>query len=114
LSLHSEELALIDGPVGGAGTHDPSRVTSIQSLAFGNTGLTSVTIPANVTSIGVGAFSQSSALTEIAVDPANPNHASLQGVLANKAQPTLLEAPGAISSLTVPASVMTMAEGCLP
>lgn len=86
----------------------PSSVTSIGRLAFNFSGLTSVSIPASVTSIGQSPFNACSDLTAISVDAANPSYSSSSGVLFDKAQTTVIEAPGAITSYTIPASVTTI------
>jgi hypothetical protein len=83
----------------------PPSVTSIGASAFHNSGLTSVTIPASVTSLGDFLFDGCHALTAISVDPANPNYSSSAGVLLDKAQTEVREAPGAIASFTIPATV---------
>jgi len=73
-------------------------VTTINDHVFYNqAGLTSVTIPASVTRIGDGAFAGCPNLTSIAVDPANPNYASADGVLFDKAFTTLLQCPAGLN-----------------
>ena len=72
----------------------PNSVTSIGDYAFSLCiGLTSVTIPNSVTSIGNGAFSGCSSLTSINVALDNANYCSLNGVLFNKTQTTLIQYP---------------------
>lgn len=97
----------------------PSSVTSIGNLAFGNcSGLTSVTLPSSVAWISEDAFGNCSALTSITVAPDNPNYCSdASGVLYDKAQTTLVEAPGKISgSYSIPSSVTSIGiwafDGC--
>ncbi len=86
----------------------PSSVTSLGRLAFAYGGLKSVSIPASVTTIGQIPFNGCAALTSIMVDPSSSSFSSSAGVLLDKAQTTLLEAPGAITSYTIPASVTTI------
>ena len=60
-------------------------VASIANFAFEvATSITSITILANVTSIGDYAFYNCSGLTRIDVDSSNPNYSSQDGVLYNK------------------------------
>jgi len=71
-----------------------SSVTSIGDGAFMDcTSLTNVTIPNSVTYIGEGAFSDCTSLTNFSVDAANAVYSSLDGVLFNKAQTTLILFP---------------------
>ena len=75
------------------------------------TGLTSITIPGSVTSIGGGAFNYCSSLTAITVAENNPAYSSLAGVLFDKSQTTLLEYPaGRVGSYTIPNSVTSIGE----
>jgi hypothetical protein len=82
-------------------------VTSIGDYAFfGQTSLTSLTIPASVTNIGVEAFVWCSRLGTILVDPANLFFSSANGVLFNKDQTILVQFPGGVSgSYTIPQGV---------
>lgn len=83
-----------------------SYVTSIGDYAFANSSLLSVRIPAAVTHIGMGAFSSSYQLTSLTVDQANAAYSSLDGVIFNKNQTTLVAFPTGRSGLyVVPATV---------
>ena len=112
----------------------PNSVTSIGEWAFANcSGLTSVTIPNSVTSIGVGAFNgcsgltsvtipnsvtsienyafyNCSGLTSINVASGNTHYSSIDGVLYNYVQDTLIQCPGAKTSVTIPNSVTSIGE----
>ena len=83
---------------------DGCPVTSIDNWAFSYcTFLTSVAIPASVTDIGNNAFNSCSALVAIDVSANNPNYASSDGVLFDKALETLITCPGGrIGSYTIP------------
>lgn len=59
----------------------PTNVTSIGDTAFADTGLTGVTIPQYVTSIGAAVFSGCASLTGITVNASNPAYGSADGVL---------------------------------
>lgn len=82
-------------------------VTTIGDQAFSNQpDLTGVTIPNSITNIGNLAFSPCPHLTSIEVDGANPNYASVGGVLFNKAMTVLIQFPGGLTgSYTIPGSV---------
>jgi hypothetical protein len=88
----------------------PDSVTSIGSWAFSScTGLTSITIPGSVTSIGYWAFAYCTGLTEITVGALNPLYSSLDGVLFNKSQTTLILCPeGKVGTYTIPDSVTSI------
>jgi hypothetical protein len=89
-------------------------VTSIGYNAFCEcTGLTNLTIPNSVTSIGVQAFWRCTSLTSISVDGLNSTYSSVNGVLFNKTQTTLVQYPAGIAatSYTIPNSVTSIGEG---
>ena len=86
-----------------------STLTSIGQAAFQQSGLTSITIPTSVTTIGISAFNTCFSLTSINVDTSNTNYSSLDGVLFNKLQTTLIQCPGGKSgTYTIPNSVTSI------
>lgn len=76
--------------------------------------LTNVSIPASVTNIGAGAFGACTDLVSITVDPANTSYSSMNGVLFDKAQNTLIQFPcGFVGNYTVSNGVSTIGfEAC--
>jgi BspA type Leucine rich repeat region (6 copies) len=88
----------------------PNSVTSIGRNAFsGCTSLTRVTIGNSVTSIEGWAFYGCTSLTNISVDAGNPAYSSLNGVLFNQAQTTLITFPtGRGGSYIIPNSVTSI------
>ena len=88
----------------------PNSVTSIWNCAFDCcTSLTSVTIPNGVTRIGDQVFYDCTRLTSITVDASNSAYSSMNGVLFDKAQATLLQFPGGLGgSYTIPNSVTSI------
>ena len=91
-------------------TFHPS-VTTIETFAFDACGLSSVVIPMTVTTIGTAPFRQNTALTSITVASLNPNYSSLNGVLFNKTQTTLVQYPaGKVGSYVIPNGVITIAD----
>ncbi len=73
----------------------PTTLTTIRESSSGSCSrITSVSIPASVTSI-LSTFSSCRSLATITVDPANPNYSSRDGMLYNKDFSTLLRVPGA-------------------
>ena len=91
----------------------PSGVTTIGSSAFSDcSGLTSITIPSGVTTIGSGAFSSCSDLTNITVTSNNPAYSSIGGVLFDVNQATLIQFPGGLGgSYSTPNRVTTIGSG---
>ena len=84
----------------------PEGVTSINFYAFYNcTGITSITIPASVTSIGGG---PNNGLASITVDANNPNYASQDGIVYNKAKTQFVFIPSRIISVTIPDGVTSI------
>lgn len=90
----------------------PNSVTSIGIAAFQScTGLTSVTIPDSVTSIGSSVFFGCTSIASITVGPANTAYSSLNGVLFDKSQTTLIQCPVSIvGNYAIPAGVTTVAD----
>lgn len=89
----------------------PASVTSIGYYAFGLTKLSTINIPASVTSIEGGAF-WDCPLTDIIVDPDNPSYKDVDGVLMSKDGTILIEYPlgKTATSYTIPASVTSIFE----
>jgi hypothetical protein len=105
---NKDQTALICYPAGRTGTVTiPNSVTSINQGAFGGcSGLTSITIPSNVTTIQLGAFNLCTNLETINVNPANTAYSSIDGILYNKDQTTLICYPaGRAGTITIPNSV---------
>jgi len=88
----------------------PNSVKTIEWYAFYSCiQLTSVNIPNTVTTIGHGVFSNCSQLTTIDVDNMNPNYSSIDGILYNKLQDTLIQCPtGKTGTVNIPNSVTTI------
>lgn len=86
----------------------PASVIQIFDGAFvGCSRLTSLAIPASVTSIGDYAFFNCSGL--ISVDTSNPNYSSVDGVLFDKLQTTLIQCPSSkVGAFTIPSSVSSI------
>jgi BspA type Leucine rich repeat region (6 copies) len=87
-------------------------ITTIAAGAFGTPaggGIFSefsLIIPSGVTNIAAQEFTYSPGLISITVDPSNPTYCSIDGVLFNETQTTLIQYPEAITgSYTVPDSV---------
>lgn len=90
----------------------PPAISSIGSAAFANCSkLAGVAIPPSVTMIGARAFSNCPALTSISVDGANTNYDSIDGVLFNKSNTSLLQFPGGkTGNYSIPSSVTNIGD----
>ena len=88
-------------------------LASIGSAAFSGCGnLRSVTIPSSVTNMAGDAFNACNSLTAITVDPLNSVYSSVDGVLFDKAQTTILRCPGGRSgSYLIPVRVISVETG---
>ena len=88
----------------------PSSITNIGSWAFeGCTGLVTMTIGSGVTSMGDIVCSRCTSLTAITVDADNSIYGSVDGVLVNKSQTTLIRFPqGKTGNYTIPSSVTSI------
>lgn len=92
----------------------PSQLTTISARAFAGSGLTSITIPASVTSISDdNPFFGCSSLTSVNVNSSNAYYTSDGGVLFDKAKTKLMCYPIAKSgtSYSVPSTVTTITDG---
>jgi uncharacterized membrane protein len=76
-------------------------VSSIGTSAFSGCGLTEISLPASLTSIGPNPFIGNVNLTTIAVDSNNPEFSARNGMLLDKAGATLLAYPGASGTVTL-------------
>lgn len=86
----------------------PAGVIGEDAFAYCDS-MTNVTILARVTSIGDGAFFDCYSLTAIDVDEANENYSSVDGVLFDKSQDTLIQCPGGKEGdYTIPPGVDTI------
>ena len=88
----------------------PDTVASIGSFAFsGCTSLAGAGIPASVTSIGDAAFQDCGSLGAIEVDAQNSFYRSVNGILFDRAQTTLVACPGDLGgSYAVPAGTISI------
>ena len=92
----------------------PGSVTSIGAMAFTYCNLTNVIIPNSGTSIVGGwpfplAFEGCTNLTAFTVNPNNPVYSSVNGVLFNKSQTTLIQFPyGLAGNYMIPNSVTSI------
>lgn len=91
----------------------PDRITSIGSRAFYNcNNLTAVAIPDSVTTIGASAFSYCNSLAKFEIRAENANYSvDSNGILYNKDQTILIQAPGTIQgNITIPNGVTTVSD----
>jgi hypothetical protein len=87
-----------------------TNVTSIGYVAFDRCpSLTNVIVSSSVTNIGGGAFQGCTSLSAITVDASNSFYSSVDGVLFDKSQTTLIQCPGGkTGSYTIPDSVASI------
>ena len=101
-------LLAFPGGVTGAYTI-PAGVTAIGDDAFFVSLLTTVNIPSSVASIGITAFGSCPLLTQLNIDPANRAFASVDGVLYDFTQTTLLQYPGGLPGpFAIPPTVVNI------
>jgi len=88
----------------------PGSVTNIASEAFFSDLLSGVTIPTSVTTIGNAAFLSCGNLTEFTVIPGNLFYSSVDGVLFNFDQTTLVQYPAQLTGTTyaIPGTVLNI------
>ena len=88
----------------------PNSVTTIEDYAFSGCLIQSIDIPNSVISIGKGSLGGQQ-LNSINVVSDNPNYSSINGVLFNKSQDTLILYPtGRIGTYSIPEGVTTIME----
>src|SRR5665213_1534796 len=105
---------LISYPGGAVGSYTvPTNVTTVVSASFEySTGVTSVTIGTNVSSIGDWAFYDCPSLTAISVNSTNAYFSTTNGVLFDKNKTLLIQYPIAIpGSYVVPGTVVNVGVG---
>ncbi|MHB8519485.1 MAG: leucine-rich repeat domain-containing protein [Limisphaerales bacterium] len=102
----------------GGAVNIPATINGLPVTLIGNqtfsgcTSLTSVTIPNSVTSIGDGAFQGCTSLSAITVGALNSSYSSVDGVLFDKSQTTIIRYPGGkTGSYTIPNSVTSIRDG---
>jgi len=87
-------------------------VIEIAGYAFQSSSISSITIPASVTTIGERAFGWNNSLSSITVDVDNPSYTSESSILYNKAKTQIIAvAPAGISGdISIPAGVTSIGE----
>ncbi len=87
-------------------------VTSIGGRAFfACSRLTNVSIPKSVTTIGDNAFGDCGSLASVTVAPSNPAYSSVDGILFNKAQTTLISyVAGRVGPYSIPDGVTSIGD----
>ena len=85
----------------------PEGISSITSYAFKGSNITHVIIPASVQSIGDHAFDKCKTLESYSISSENPSYSAKDGILYNKSQTKLIDAPeGLKGSISLPSSLI--------
>ena len=112
LLLSKDGTQLISCPRGLSSVTIPTDVTSIEVWAFaGCVALTTLTIPEGVVSIGFEAFVGCVGLSSFVVDSNNKNFSAKDGLLLNKDGTLLVSWPSASSSVTIPKGITVIGDG---
>jgi len=112
--FNKNQSTLVEYPGGAGGSYTvPRTVTNIASASFEySTNLDTVSIGAEVTSIGGYAFYDSAILTAISVNATNAFYNSTNGVLFNKDQTMLIQYPSGLGgSYIIPDTVTNIGNG---
>ena len=96
----------------------PDTITTIGEKAFMSLTVSSkvISIPGSVQHIGAGAFSNMSGVEQFTVDAQNPVYATIDGVLFNKKQKSLIAYPGSkkgtdgTNSYSIPNGIIEVAD----
>ncbi len=111
--FNKHQTVLLQYPGGRPGPYTvPDGVIAFADAAFsGCTGLTRITLPQSVTYVGYATFSGCSNLVDIDVSNANPEYSSIDGVVFDKDQTTLLVYPprGRQGAYSLPNKVTSIA-----
>ncbi len=91
----------------------PEGLTTLGRSAFYSCSLIgSIDIPSSVSFIGESAFESCAGMEAIEVDDANPNYASVDGVLYDKGMITLLQCPaGKAGPISLPDGTRSIDDG---
>jgi hypothetical protein len=96
--FNASQTTLVQYPGGRRGGYAvPGSVTNIGPAAFSGPGVTSVVLANSISMIASGALAYCPHLTNITVVPGNANFASVNGVLEDITQTTLLQFPGGLN-----------------
>ncbi|MCD8208368.1 MAG: leucine-rich repeat protein [Bacteroidales bacterium] len=87
-----------------------STVTSIEEYAFYGAGLTSVTIPASLDTIGTCAFNCCTSLTSVSVENGNNRYRIEDDLVIDYVDMAVVYCPGGITNVVVPEGVVTISE----
>ena len=93
----------------------PSSLTELGDYAFQNCAIKTISLGANLTTIGTAPFNNISTLTSISINTSNPNYSSDSGVLYDKNKTLLVQYPAGKTSTSydIPTTVKTVGERAL-